>query len=236
MKEHPPELLRTLRQFNTPTLSNAIEPICSRPWNEGFCSPDIKCLFPELGVMVGYAATVTTRARTKPTGKEPDQAEYLKYLMSLPVPRIAVVQDLDNPRGCGAFIGEIMANTHQACGCIGVVTDGALRDLDEVRPLGFWYFAAGVCVSHAYIHVVDFGKPVTVGGLTVESGDLIAGDKHGVLKIPHECAADIPRSSAKLEGLEKRVLALVKSPEFSIEKFKALRAEIKAEAKRPDVH
>jgi len=236
VKVHPSELLRTLRQFNTPTLANAIEPVCDRPWDQGFCSPVIKDLFPELGVMVGYAGTVTVRARTKPTGGEVDLADYLAYLQSLPEPRIAVVKDLDNPAGVGAFIGEVMANVHLAVGCIGVVTDGALRDIDEVRPLGFHYFASGVCVSHAYVHVVDFGKPVEIAGLTVETGDLLAGDKHGVLKIPHECAALVPASSAKLESLEKRLLALVKSPEFTIEKFKALREQIKAEAKKRDIH
>src|SRR5260221_7243695 len=79
-----------------------------------------------------------------------------------------MLQDMDQPPGVGAFFGEVMGNIHKRLGCVGVVTNGYVRDLDEVRPLGFHFFAAGVCVSHAYVHLVDFGTPVKVGGMRSE--------------------------------------------------------------------
>ncbi|MBM3833825.1 MAG: RraA family protein [Verrucomicrobia bacterium] len=212
-------VLDALRAWNTPSASNAIELFKLRPRNKGFMSPEIRCLFPDLGVMVGYA--VTGRFAADQPAKEPgSRFEFWKRILELPEPRIAVMQDIDHPPGVGAYFGEVQSTIHKRLGCIGAITNGHVRDLDEVHPLGFHYFAGGVCVSHAYVHLIDFGAPVEVGGVTVHTGDLIHADKHGVLIVPKEIAHEVPEAAAKVAEREQRIISHCKSPDFSLEELK----------------
>jgi regulator of RNase E activity RraA len=148
-------------------------------------------------------------------------------VLSIPAPRVIVVHDLDEPRGQGAQWGEVQANIHKALGCVGVVTDGSVRDLDEVKALGFQFAAAHVSVSHAWIHMVDFGLPVKVGGLWVKPGDLIHADQHGVITIPPEIAPRIPEAVAAVEADERKIISVCQSPEFSADRLKALYTQIR---------
>ncbi|MBU6402090.1 MAG: RraA family protein [Verrucomicrobia bacterium] len=211
--------LEALRQLSTPTVANAIELFNVRPRNQGYLSPEIRCLFPQLGVMVGYAVTlrfVAEQAAPRPASRY----ESWKYILQTPAPRVVVLQDLDQPPGAGAFFGEVMATLHQRLGCAGAVTNGHVRDLDEVAALGFHFFAGGVCVSHAYVHLVDFGGPVKVGGLVVRTGDLIHADKHGVLTVPKEIARAIPQAAAQVAERERRIMDHCQAPDFSLEELK----------------
>jgi len=152
-------------------LSNAIETFAVRSRDEGYMSMDIRCLFPELGPVVGYAATATIRALGRP--EHADQTALYLHVREVPAPRVVVVQDLDEPPGCGSLWGEVNATIFGALGCAGCVTDGCVRDLKEARAMGFHFFARGPGVSHAYVRVESAGEPVTVGGLRVSPGDLI---------------------------------------------------------------
>jgi 4-hydroxy-4-methyl-2-oxoglutarate aldolase len=213
--------IEELRRISTPTVSNAIELFNVRPRNQGFMSPEIRCLFPDLGVMVGHAVTARFAAE-QPALQAPSRFDLWKHMLDVPEPRILVLQDLDQPPGFGAFVGEVMATVHQRLGCIGVVTNGHLRDLDEVHALGVHFYAAGACVSHAYVDLVDFGRPVKVGGLLVRSGDLLHGDKHGVLSIPAEIAEQIPSAAADVARREERILTHCRSERFDFEELKRL--------------
>ncbi|UCF94601.1 MAG: RraA family protein, partial [Desulfobacterales bacterium] len=130
--------------------------------------------------------------------------------------RIAVLHDIDDPV-IGSFWGEVNANIHRALGCVGAVTDGSVRDLDEVEALGFQFFSGCITVSHAYVHMVDMGAPVKVGGLVVKPGDLLMGDKHGVISIPREIARDVPRAAQMVEDWERRIINFCKSDVFTVE-------------------
>jgi regulator of RNase E activity RraA len=114
----------------------------------------------------------------------------------------------------------VNANIHKALGCVGTVTDGSVRDLDEVKEAGFHFFSSCVSVSHAYVHIVDIGIPVKVGGLLVKPGDLIMGDKHGVIAIPLEIAKKVPEAAQMVEDWERPVINFCKSKEFSLEGLK----------------
>jgi 4-hydroxy-4-methyl-2-oxoglutarate aldolase len=149
------------------------------------------------------------------------------YVLSIPAPRVIVVHDLDEPRGQGAQWGEVQANIHRALGCVGVVTDGSVRDLDEVRALRFQFAAAHVSVSHAYVHMVDFGLPIKVGGLWVKPGDLIHADHHGVVTIPQDVAARIPEAVAAVEADERKIIKVCQASDFSVDKLKALYGQIR---------
>lgn len=212
------EDLLALRELSTPTVANAVEVFDKRGRNQGFMSPEIKCLFPDLGVLVGHAVTARFAAEQAPA-QAASRYDFWKYILEIPEPRVVVMQDLDQPPGVGAYFGEVQANIHKRLGCEGVITNGHVRDLDEVEVLGFHYLAAGACVSHSYVHLIDFGGEVKVGGLVVRSGDLMHADKHGAMVVPKELAKDIPDAAAEIVEREQTIIDLCNSPEFSLERL-----------------
>lgn len=221
-------MIDALKKISSPTVANAIETFDVRPRHQGFMSSDIRCLFPDLGPLVGYAVTALIRAEPQPLqGHRSSTFAWWEYVLSIPAPRVVVVHDLDDPRGQGAQWGEVQANIHRALGCVGVVTDGSVRDLDEVRALGFQFAAAQVSVSHAWVHMVDFGLPVKVGGLWVKPGDLIHADHHGVVTVPPELAPRIPEGVAKVDADERKIIACCQAPDFTVDKLKELYKQVR---------
>mgnify|MGYP003583986757 FL=1 len=217
-----------LRKITSPSVANAIETFKVRPRDEGNVSSSIRALFPEMGPMVGYAVTALIRAERGPIeGHRASTFGWWDFIQSIPAPRVIVVHDLDDPRGQGAQWGEVQANIHRALGCVGVVTDGSVRDLDEVCALGFQFCAPQVSVSHANIHMVDFGLPVKVGGVWIKPGDLVHGDQHGVVTVPHEIAAQIPEAIAKVEADERTIISLCQTAGFTADKLKVLYGQIR---------
>jgi regulator of RNase E activity RraA len=211
-----------LKRWDAPTIANAIERIKGvRFRTEGFTNPEIQTLFPELGPMVGYAVTATIKA-SEPAKRAyyVDRFEYYEFIQSIPAPRIMVIHDEDYPNAVGSFWGEVHGSLHRALGCVGVITDGGVRDLGPVRALRFHYFAARILVSHAHVHLVNFGTPVKVGGLTVKPGDLLFGDEHGVIQIPHSMARKAASLCYEVYKSERPAIDFYQSPDFSIEKLR----------------
>jgi regulator of RNase E activity RraA len=218
--------LRALRRYNTPTIANAIELFNVRPRHTGFLPHYIRCLLPDLGAIVGYAVTSQTRAAPPDSGEpqHPDLlGNYFRYVESRRGPKIAVGQDLDDPPGLGAQFGEVTATIHQKLGCVGHITSGCPRDLDEVRALGFQLFGLNPCVSHAYVRLVAFDVPVQIGGVEIHTGDLIHADKHGVCLIPHSIAHRLPAACAEVERRERPLLEYCLSDDFDLEVYIQLR-------------
>lgn len=219
--------LDALKRFSTPTISNAIEMFDIRPRNEGFLGSQVRCLFPALGRMVGYAFTAAISADLPAKGfRVVQRHEYWQASKAAPTPRIAVIQDLDNPPGLGSFWGEVNSNIHRALGFIGTVTNGGARDLDEMEALGFFTFAGAVSVSHSYVHLVDFGSPVRVGGQVIHPGDLLHGDRHGVIVIPSQIAGALAETAAEVEAAEQKLIGYCKSPAFTPEGLKSAYAHL----------
>lgn len=213
--------LEVLRKIPTPSAANAIETFNVRPRNVGFLRPEVRCMFPDLGGMIGYAVTGIIRAEQPPLeGHRVPVFQWWDYIQTIPPPRIVVLQDMDDPPGVGSFWGEVQANIHRALGCVGAVTGGGVRDLDEVRALGFHLFARYVLMSHAYVHLVDMGLPVKVGGMVVRPGDLVHGDQHGVHVIPLEIARELPVGVRKVEAAEREIIEACRAPDFTVERLK----------------
>lgn len=194
------ELLK-LKRWNTPTIYNGWEQITNRPRTSGFNLEETKDFMPEFGPMVGYAVTVQIKP-SEPASNPNAWAEYREYIASLPGPKIIVMQDLDKPHVYGSLWGEVSANTHKTLGCVGVIVDGAIRDLDEMRSAGFKALARRLCVGHAYATPLKWGEPVEVFGTVVNTGDLIHADKHGFLVIPEEDQPRILEASLFMDNNE----------------------------------
>jgi regulator of RNase E activity RraA len=217
------ETLEALRQLDACTLANAIETFQFRLRNEGFASNAPRCLFPSLRPIVGYAVTVKIRGSSPPTGSRTylERTDWWDHIQSMPGPRVVVVQDISTNPGVGALLGEVHLNILRALGCVGAITNGAVRDLPAVSSLGFQLYAGSLSVSHSYAHLVEFGTPVEIGGLTIQSGDLLHGDLHGIQTVPLEIAAKLPAVAAQISTRERALIALCRSPDFTLEKLRA---------------
>lgn len=221
------EVLDALRAIDTCVVSNAIETFELRLRNTGFADARIRCMFDDLPPVVGYAATARLRSGDPPVsgGAYHDRGDWWNSILQVPAPRIVVLEDMDKPPGVGAFLGDMHAAILNALGCVGYVTDGAVRELPRVRALGFQLFAGNVAVSHAYAHIFDFGSPVKIGGLEVKPGDLLHGDRHGILTVPNEIAPQIPGVAARLQRAEQRIIDFCRSKDFSVDRLRQLMSE-----------
>jgi regulator of RNase E activity RraA len=220
--------LEALRGLDACMVANAIETFGARLRNEGFVDHTVRSLFPELTPMVGYAATVRIRGSAPPTAARAyaDRTDWLDYIMSLPSPRVVVVQDTATKPGLCSLVGEVHMSILQALDCVGVVTNGAVRDIPAARRAGFHYFAGNVALSHGYVHIIEFGEPVEIGGLTIGSGELLHADLHGVQSVPAALVPQIPVAAARIFAREQALIALCRSPDFSLEKLRALIAQL----------
>jgi len=210
--------LDALRQFDTCMIANAIETFNIRLHNTGFTNASIRCIFKDASPMVGYAATARLRSGEPPMVGNTfhDRADFWNSILQIPSPRILVLEDKDNPPGRGAFVGDMHAAILKALGCIGHVTNGAVRELAAVRAMGVQLFAGNVAVSHAYSHIFDLGASITVGGMEVRPGDLLHGDQHGLLTIPAKVAGAIPAVAAEIQKEEQKVINFCRSSTFSV--------------------
>ena len=208
------EQLSALRRIDSPTISNAIERFKVRPRVSGYVGYDIRCIFPELPPTVGYAVTCTVDSTTEGRQGIGFQRLY-ELLTNAPKPAIVVMQDVGPDRLHSCHAGEIMSTTMKRLGAVGILTDGGLRDVREVRVLGgFQYFCAGLVVSHGNPICVSVGDDVTISGMRVRMGDLLHGDVNGVVHIPNECAEQVADAAYRVWAEEGETLRRIASPEF----------------------
>jgi regulator of RNase E activity RraA len=201
-----------LRSIDTPTVCNLMEVVAPERRGSFYTVKHLFCPFPNLPPMVGFAKTVTMRARDKVGGGSymAKRMDYLDYVAAAPQPGIAVIEDLDDPAGYGAFWGEVQSNIHKALGCLGTITNGSIRDIPQIAE-GFQMLAGSLSPSHAYVHVEDFGIPVTIHGMAVKSGDLIHADQHGAIVVPVNTIDGMKDAAEKLAATEAKIIAAAKS-------------------------
>ena len=178
--------------------------------------------------MVGFARTATIRA-AHPSDLTATEAQkmsdgYYAYIDEGPRPSIVVMQDLAGNGGYGSFWGEVNPNVHKGFGSAGLVTDGCVRDLPDIAE-GFQMLAASVLPSHAYIHVVDYARPVDVAGMRVCDGDLIHADQHGAVVIPHGVATQVKAAARQIARREQVLIKAAQQSGFNIEKFRQAQGE-----------
>lgn len=232
------EQFEAIAVLDTCAVANAIETFQVRMRNEGFASDNsVRCLFKHASPMLGYAVTGRIRTSAPPIASSlppprqlrfADHTDWWNHVLSIPAPRVVVMQDVDRSPGIGSFMGGVHASICQALGCVGYVTNGAVRDLEAVERMGFHLFAGHVSVSHAYAHVFSFGEPVEVGGLHIRPGDLVHGDRHGVQTVPWSVAEQVAARAAVIREKERLVTDFCRSPEFSVQKLRAVIKDIEA--------
>lgn len=213
-----PETIAKLKRFPTAIVTDAIDRLHVRLRNTGFTTGLLACRFPTLPPMVGHAVTVRVRSRLPPMKGQLyfDRTEWWHQIETVPGPRVVVIQDADDPEGHGALVGRVHAHIFSALGCVGAVTNGAVRIAPEIEAIGFQLFSSGLSVSHSYMHVLEFGCPVTVAGLTILPGELLHGDLNGIVTVPGgidtRLLAEIEKTAADYRGLTD----FCRSPDFNL--------------------
>jgi hypothetical protein len=216
--------LEALRQWDTPTICNALEITSPERRARGFTRRPVVACFPEMKPVVAFARTALIRSR-EPHPRDRDSANkirlgYYEHIAAQPLPSFSVIQDIDAPdTGFGAFWGEVQTHVHAGLGCAGVITDGSVRDLDAMAP-NFMVLAGSIMPSHAYVHLVEFGGTVSVFGMIVSAGDIIHADRHGAVVIPPDAVEKIPAAVDLLTRREKVLIEASKQPGFSIERLR----------------
>ncbi len=224
MAELTESLIESLRGLDTPTVCNALELLAPQRRGWGFTVQPLVCVRPALPSLVAVARTATIRAMHASdidgtAARELNDA-YYAYIDAGPKPSVVVIQDLDSHNaGYGAFWGEVNTHVHRGLGCTGVITDGSVRDL-PVCADGFQLLANRVGPSHAFVHVVDFGKPVSVAGMRVRDGDLIHADQHGAVVVPWSVAHDVRAAAEKIARREKVIIDASKERGFNADRLR----------------
>lgn len=215
------EQVEKLKAFDTCVIADAIECFGVRLRNEGFATAGFRCLFKSFPPMVGYAATCKVRSADPPIvgSRYIERTDWWRHIAAIPAPRVVVIQDIDDPPGTGAFLGKVHVNILRALGCVGAITNGAARELSGIEASGFQVFAGRIAISRAYIHIVEYGGPVEVGGLTIHPGDLIHGDRHGVLTVPPILARKLPAVAQVIREKKQQLIDLSRKPGTTHEEF-----------------
>ena len=216
--------LEVLRQWDTPTICNGLEITNPERRAHGFTRRPVVACFPEMKPVVAFARTALIRSReAHPRDRESAnkiRLGYYEQIAAQPLPSIAVIQDIDAPdTGFGAFWGEVQTHVHAGLGCVGVITDGSVRDLDAMAP-NFTVLAGSIMPSHAHVHLVEFGGTVSVFGMVVSPNDIIHADRHGAVVIPPDAVAKLPGAIDLLARREKVLIEASKQPGFSIERLR----------------
>jgi regulator of RNase E activity RraA len=215
MMKPPDSQLEFLASIDTPTVCNLVELVAPERRGFGYTVKHLHCPFPDLPPIVGFAKTVTFKAKDEfPLGQAgymQRRLDYLDYVAGSPQPSIMIMEDLDGEHaGYGAFWGEVQSNVHKALGALGVVTNGSVRDIPMIAP-GFQMLAGSIVPSHAYVHVVDFGIEVNVHGMAVGSGDLIHADRHGAIVVPIERIEAMRTALDGVAAREAKIIAAAKA-------------------------
>ena len=214
-------LFAHLRQFDTPTIANALEIAQGKRALDGFTRQHYLSAFPKLPAIVGFARTAAIRCSTPydPAVRRKNQIAYYEHVAQGEQPTIAVIQDIDSQPGLGAFWGEVNTHVHWGLGCVGTLTNGSMRDLDAMQPQ-FQCFAATLSPSHAWVQVVEIGKPVEVLGLAVTNNDIVHADRHGAILIPRDALEKLPAAIDLMARKEKVILDAVKKSDFGVAALK----------------
>jgi 4-hydroxy-4-methyl-2-oxoglutarate aldolase len=125
------EQLEALRGLDGCTVANAIETFHERLLNDDYVDGSVRCLFPHLPPMVGRAVTIKIRGSSPPmAGRQYlHRTDWWDYILSVPSPRVVVVQDAGRRLGAGSLVGVVHMNILRRLQCAGVVTNGSARDI-----------------------------------------------------------------------------------------------------------
>lgn len=208
--------LEFLSSVDSPTIANAVERFDVRDRTVGYIGGSVRSMCPTLGTMVGHALTVSMSSQPGPVASRDGYWRMWEALDAAPSPSVIVVQDVSGKPSRCAYVGEVMATLAMSLGCVGFVTDGGVRDLAEIEALGFHLFATRAVVSHGNFEVLGVGGDVMLDGQAVRTGDLLHGDRNGIVIVPTETLGELPAAVEDVRRAEADRMAYFRSPDFTV--------------------
>ena len=206
--------LDALTRWDTPTICNGLELIAPERRAIGFTVEPMIAVDRKAPPIIGLARTGLIRAREKPRGPIPSREDWYDYVACDDLPTIAVLQDIDDRPGYGAFWGEVQSTVHLALGVRGCVTNGSFRDLDMIAP-GFQILGGRLGPSHAHVHMVEMGCDVNVLGMLAAHDDVVHADFHGAVVIPADAVTRLPEAITRVARREQVILDAARTPGFT---------------------
>jgi regulator of RNase E activity RraA len=206
--------LENLKRWDTPTICNGLELVVPERRAIGFTVEPMVAADRKLPPIVGLARTGLIRAKEPPRGPIPPREDWYDYVAAEDLPTLAVIQDIDDRPGYGAFWGEVQSTVHLGLGVLGCVTNGSFRDLDMLAP-GFQIVGGRIGPSHAHVHMVQMNCDVDVFGMLVRNGDVVHADYHGAVVIPADAVNRLPEAIDLVTRREKVILEMAKAPGFT---------------------
>jgi regulator of RNase E activity RraA len=154
----------------------------------------------------GRAWTVAFEPSTDDNPADP-YGPAIDYISAIGTGEIAVIATDESNES--AFWGELFSAAALGAGAVGVVTDGNLRDTDKIVGLGFPAFSLSrrPIDYRMRMRVAGVGQPVTIGGVSVASGDLVMADDDGVVVIPQSAEVEVLRRARERAAGESTVLS-----------------------------
>lgn len=211
---HDQQVMEELKNFDTPSITNVVATYpgdkenCMglyHPWNgKWYTDQTCKCMFPEVGRVVGYAVTCIYGLPDPHYKRGSVIGDVFDAIKASPKPVILVVkQDMpEDVKARNGLLGGCMMTSFKAAGIVGAISDGASRDIDEVRPLGVQYMLTGTCAGHGDFELQGLNVPVEVCGMRVCPGEIIHIDESGAVKFPYEYLDDVLERVKKLQKIE----------------------------------
>ncbi len=206
--------LEVLKQWDTPTICNGLEIVCPERRAVGFTVEPVVAVDRKFPPIVGLARTGLIRAKEPPRGTIPPREAWYEYVAATDLPTIAVIQDIDDRPGYGAFWGEVQSTVHKGLGVLGCVTNGSYRDLDMLAP-DFQILGGRIGPSHAWVHMVQFNCQVNILGMLTNHDDVVHADYHGAVVVPAEAVKKLPAAIDLVSRREKVILDMARSPGFN---------------------
>ncbi len=221
------EMMEELKKFDTPSITNVVatypnSPLCLglyNPWSEHwYTDQTIRCMYPELGRLVGYAVTCVY-GLPDPNYNRLTFADVIDALDAMPKPTILVLEQKFPPELAGrvGLAGGNMVSAMKAVGCVGLISNGPSRDLDEVRPMQFQYMLTGITAGHGAQAVQAVNVPVSVGGMDVAPGEIIHMDENGAVKFPADKLEAVLTNVRKLQKEEEVRMAALQNAKSAAE-------------------
>lgn len=211
-------LLQQLLDFDTALVANTVGYIDPTPAHEWYMGGSIQSMTPTVGPTVGVAMTIEIDSSTPGNRSEPENYyHFLKAMQQSREPVVAVIKAVGSRPDHECVIGDGMAKMMHSVGCVGVVTDGGVRDIEGILTVPFGVHARGRTIHHGAIRYVRFNHPVEVGGITITPGDVIHANLGGVIKIPPAALPRLPAACAEMRAFEHDAHCVFRRTDWTVD-------------------
>ena len=216
------ELLEKIKEHDTPSVTNVVatyptNPVCLglyNPWTQNwYTDQSVRCMYPELGPTAGYALSCIF-GMPDANYSRLTFMDVIDALEESKKPTILIIKQIFPPELAGkvGLSGGNMTTAMKAIGCVGVISDGPSRDIDEICPMKFQYMLTGVTAGHGDFAVHSINTPVSVAGMDVSPGEIIHMDENGACKFPADKLEQVAKNLELLRQEEhNRMSALSKA-------------------------